>query len=48
MLFLVQQGKHGLDLILSYLDSCITENSLQWEAVMPRIMRLIDELKALG
>ncbi|KAJ2920184.1 hypothetical protein MD484_g20, partial [Candolleomyces efflorescens] len=44
----VQRGKHGLDLVLSYLDACITANSLQWEAAMPRIMRLIDELKALG
>ncbi|KAJ2922967.1 hypothetical protein H1R20_g14147, partial [Candolleomyces eurysporus] len=44
----IQRGKHGLDLVLNYLDSSITANSLQWEAAMPRVMRLVDELKALG
>ncbi|RXW12522.1 hypothetical protein EST38_g13333, partial [Candolleomyces aberdarensis] len=43
----VERGRYGMDLILGYLEDEVASGHLQWEAAMPKIMRLVNEVKDL-
>jgi hypothetical protein len=41
----IQKGKHGLDLVLRYLEDCVEANSIPWDAALPKVERLRNELQ---
>lgn len=43
----IQRGKHGLDLVVTYIQDMIKKSSLDWIAAMPKVQRLVDELKVV-
>ena len=43
----VERGRYGMDMVLGYLDDMVASGHLQWEAAMPKIMCLVDEVKFL-
>ena len=43
----IQQGKHGLGLVLTYIRDMIGAGTLDWGTAIPKMQRLVDELKAV-
>lgn len=43
----IQRGKHGLDLVLTYIRDMVAAGTLDWGAAVPKMQRLVDELKAV-
>lgn len=43
----ILRGKYGMDMVVEYLKACAELDIFQWEAAMPKLVRLVGELKAL-
>ncbi|KAJ3501122.1 hypothetical protein NMY22_g19033 [Coprinellus aureogranulatus] len=43
----ILRGKHGLSLVLKYMDECVAANAIPWDIALPKAQRLLDEVKAV-
>lgn len=43
----VERGKHGLDLVSSYIHNMVKANTITWDAALPKMQRLVNELESV-